>query len=186
MPDFIIAPCHQLNGNCKSAGIVCKSVTNSQTFGICDDPPPSTTPAYVTHYRPDDWIATVNNPNVKDVTFKAIDNCVPILKADGTQESRCDGFLLYDNNINFIELKDRDHKGWLVKGREQITISLEKFIDYHNAGDFNFKDAYVCNKQRPLAVIGINTEVQKFKDETANLLNNTGLLLKAERIINIK
>lgn len=185
MPDFLISPCTQPNGNCKIAGIVCKSITSNQCFGICDDPPPLKKPAYIQFNRDDEWIAKVNNLEGKEVCFKAIDNCVPVLRSNGDLECRCDGFLIYDDNIIFIELKDRNHKGWLVKGREQITITIDMFLQNHNRNDYKFSVAYVCNKQRPMATTGISNEVQKFKDDTANLLNNNGLLLKVERVINI-
>lgn len=182
--DFFTAPCTVQNGNCQVAGIVCKSSTTSNRFGLCDDPPPSTFPAYIQLHTPDDWIAEVNNPNSKNVTFKAIDNCVPILRANNELESRCDGMLIQANDITFVELKDRGTSGWLSKGREQLTISIQSFIN-NNTEPYNILDAYVSNKQRPLAVMSITNEVQKFKDETALILGTTGLLLKADRNIAI-
>jgi len=185
MPDFLISPCLQPNGNCHLPGVVCKSYTKNTRFGICDDPQPSTTPAYIKLYHPDDWIATINNPAAKNIMFKAIDNCVPLIRVNGEPESRCDGLLEFEGNLIFIELKDRDSKGWLSKGRQQLTITIRAFVANHNKDDFNWQFGYVCNKQRPLAVTGINTEVQTFKDETSVILGNRGLLLKAERTITI-
>ncbi|MDZ4070815.1 MAG: hypothetical protein U1C70_03225 [Sediminibacterium sp.] len=185
MPDFFVTPCGRANCNHNPPTIVCKSVTNSNTFGLCDDPPPSTNPAYIQHYNQNDWIAEVNNPLAFEVTFKAIDNCVEVLRLNDELECRCDGFLHYNNTLIFVELKDRNSNGWLSKGRDQLTITIEKFSENHNIINYIFREAYVCNKQRPLAITGINTEIQKFKDDTANILNNSGLLLKADRNIHL-
>lgn len=186
MPDFFVTPCGRANCNHNPPTIICGSVTNNNTFGLCDDPPPSTTPAYIQHNNPNDWIAEVNNPLGYEVTFKAVDNCVELLRPNGELVSRCDGFLHFNNDtLIFVELKDRDSSGWLSKGREQLTISIEKFAENHNVNNYTMNEAYVCNKQRPFAITGINTEVQKFKDDTANILNNSGLLLKADRNIHL-
>jgi hypothetical protein len=154
-------------------------------FGICDDQPPLTNPAYLKLHTPDDWIAEISNPNSKQFTFKAIDNCVPVYRTNGELESRCDGMFYYDNNLAFVELKDRGSSGWLSKGREQLTITITNFIANHDITQYNKVEAFVCNKQKPLAITTNNSEVQKFKDETAALLNNGGLLLKVDRNISI-
>jgi len=185
MPDFLIYPCAQPDCKCLSRGIACGTQTNNSTFGICDDPPPLKEPAYIQEFRPIDWIAEVTNISEKRVVFKAIDNCVPVYRPNGELESRCDGLLVCENEIIFIELKDRNSARWLSKGRDQITVTVENFIKNHNQNDYNWKVAYVCNKQRPFAASGINTEMEKFKNDTALLLNNKGLLLKADRIINV-
>lgn len=186
MPDFFITPCGRANCNHLPPGTVCGSVTNNNMFGLCDDPPPSSSPAYIQHYNQNDWIATINNPTGQDVTFKAVDNCIELLRPNGDLESRCDGFLKYNNDILvFVELKDRDSSGWLSRGREQLTITIEKFAENHNVNNYTMNEAYVCNKQRPLAVTSIITEIQKFKDDTANILNNVGMLLKADRNITL-
>lgn len=176
--DFFLAPCTLPQGNCQLPGIVCKSATRNIKFGICDDPPPSTMPAYIKLYHPDDWIAIVQNQNSKEINFKAIDNCVQIFRPDGQLESRCDGMLFYENNLIFVELKDRASGGWLSKGREQITITIDHFRAIHNINSYDKVEAYVCNKQRPLALTNNNAEVQKFKDET-------GFLLIASRNISV-
>ncbi len=186
MPDFFLTPCERPNCNHLVPGNVCTCVTNSNIFGLCDDPHPSTNPAYIQHHDQNDWIATVYNIDRYDVTFKAVDNCVELLRDNGDLESRCDGFLKYNNDtLIFVELKDRDSSGWLSKGREQLTITLEKFAENHNVNNYILKEAFVCNKQRPIALTGINIEVQKFKDDTSTILTNTGLLLKVDRNISI-
>jgi hypothetical protein len=184
--DFFSAPCKQSNSNCQTPDIICRETTTLPNFGICDDPPPAATPAYLKFHSPDDWIAHVINLNSKKITFKAIDNCVPVYRVSGELECRCDGMFYYDNNLAFVELKDRGSKGWLSKGRTQLKITIASFIENHDINKFDRVEAYVCNKQRPFAITNNNSEVQKFKDETAALLSGTnGLLLKAVRNISI-
>lgn len=150
----------------------CKTSSNNTEFGICDEPKPSTDPAYIDNSNLSEWIAIVKNSKNEEINFYAIDNCIEILRENGEdKESRCDGFLHYDNNIIFVELKDRGSSGWLKKGREQITITINKFLENNSFDDFNTVEAYVCNKQRPLAITGNNTEIQKFKDDTGLILN---------------
>jgi hypothetical protein len=164
----------------------CKTSSDATNFGLCDDPPPAKNRAYIDEADNAKWIAEVKNDDAISVDFYAIDHCVEILRPNGEMESRCDGMLHYGTNLTFVELKDRNHSGWLSKGREQLTITIKTFKNNHDVNMFNLKEGYVCNKQRPFAVKSISTEVQKFKNDTAILLGNSGLLLKADRNIEIK
>jgi hypothetical protein len=175
--DFISAPCTRVNSNCQRPSILCQSSTTSVKFGICDKEPPPSLPAYIDTTNPVDWIAEVQNPRGINLIFKAIDACVEITRLDGNAESRCDGVLINDTELTFVELKNRVASGWLSKGRKQLTITIQKFLSDGNAG-YTIKDAYVCNKQRPLAITSNTNEIQKFKDDT-------GLDLKISRIITI-
>jgi len=154
----------------------CKTYSINKKFGLCDDPPPATTPAYIDESDAQKWIAEVQNDKELLVNFYAIDHCVDIFRANGDLESRCDGMLYFKDNLIFVELKDRDSNGWLAKGREQLTITFNIFKSNYDISKFNKIEGCVCNKQRPLAITGNNIEVQKFKDET-------GLRLKPNRII---
>lgn len=174
--DFLSAPCSVANGNCQIVGVVCKSSTNSNRFGLCDKTPPPSLPAYIDVANPADWIAEVRNPSNSTITFKAIDACVEIYRVDGSMESRCDGVLIKGNDLIFVELKDRVSSGWSSKGRQQLTITVQNFISNGNLAGFNIVCAYVCNKQRPLAITSNTNEIQQFKDDT-------GLILKIDRII---
>lgn len=176
MPDFFVAPCERTDCVHGDAHVVCRSITTNDKFGLNDDPPPAHFPAYIMHYNEDEWIAEVHNSNQKQITFKAIDNCVPVLRPDGNLESRCDGMLIREKNLVFVELKNRASSGWLSDGRQQLTITILNFRGTPDANKYNIIEAYVANKQKPLAITGNNTEVEKFKDAT-------GLLLKADRII---
>lgn len=183
MLDFFTSPCKELDACCKSPGVICKYLTEEVVFGICDEPPPDFFPAYIKCYQKDDWIAEVRNSGRKPTVFKAIDNCLPLRKPDGTLDSRCDGVLATSNVLIFLELKDRDTPGWLREGWKQIVNTIRHFVLTHSIDDFQLQVAHVCNKQRPFSVSGINTEAQEFKDETSEILNNKGLLLVADRII---
>ena len=176
--DFFTAPCTRVNGQCRLPGIVCKSALNCSEFGLCDDPSPSDSPAYTDTTDSTKWIAQVSNPALREVTFKAIDNCVEVLRPDGTQESRCDGMLIFENNLIFVELKDRGYGGWQRKGKSQLAITIAKFQESHNIMQFSSVEAYICNKQRPLAVTSIITLAQEFRNET-------GFILKVDRNIRL-
>jgi hypothetical protein len=177
--DFLNAPCNKPHSNCKIAGITCKIFTKDTIFGICDDTPPPSLPAYIDTINPTNWIAEVKTTNSRNIFFKAIDSCVDIFRANGEMESRCDGVLIDGNNLTFVELKDRASSGWVSKGRNQLTITITNFLANDvNAGNHRLFEAYVCNKQRPLAITNISNEIQKFK-------NDTGLILKVSRTINL-
>lgn len=152
----------------------------SKKFGLCDDPPPSTEPAYIAEVAPDSWIATVDNPTAKAVEFYAIDNCVILIQPNtvADKESTCDGLLRCGTDLTFVELKDRASSGWLTKGREQLTNTIRLFDLHHGRAAYPSVRAHVCNKQRPLANTGNGVQIQQFKDET-------GLLLLVEATIKL-
>lgn len=85
-------------------------------------------------------------------------------------ENRCDGMLHYDNNIIFVELKDRAYRGWLGDGRNQLTKSIAVFKDHNNINDYSKVYAYISNKQRPISKSAHINEIQKFKDDTGFIL----------------
>lgn len=158
----------------------CSSISNNVKFGLCDDPPPSILPAYIDEAHSSTWIAEVNNKHEEEVTFYGIDNCITVLRTDGSMESRCDGVLLYANKLIFVELKERESGQWLKKGREQLTVSINLFKLSHNIMSFDNVEAYVCNSLKPIAHKGQMTNIQRFKNETG------GLILTAKRIIDLK
>lgn len=165
--------------------IGCKTESNQHLFGLCDNPPPATDPAYIDEIDSTKWIAEVTNNLSVNVEFFAVDHCPAIqpVRPNNEPAKRCDGILKHNNKLSFVELKDRDHRGWISGGRKQITETIQFFIASHDITVYANVDAYVSNKQRPLAVIGSSSEVQKFKDETALMLNNTGILLQVNRTI---
>ncbi len=85
----------------------CQTISNRKLFGLCDDPPPISNPAYIDELNGANWIAVVVNEYLYHVTFTAIDNCIEINRIDGKQAKRCDGVLTYDSTVIFVELKER-------------------------------------------------------------------------------
>ncbi|MBF0379113.1 MAG: hypothetical protein HQK72_16775 [Desulfamplus sp.] len=154
----------------------CKTESNMNMVGLCDDPPPNINPAYIDENNPSNWIATVKNNVQEIVSFYAIDNCVSILRANGDMESRCDGMLLYSKKLIFIELKSREGGQWLKKGREQLTTILNIFKSQNNINNYDNVEAYVCNSLRPLAHVGHASNIQKFKDDTGLILKGTNII----------
>ncbi|MCT4602637.1 MAG: hypothetical protein N4A59_07040 [Marinifilum sp.] len=157
----------------------CKSTTTKDQFGLCDDPPPANNPAYIDEDSSEKWIAEVKNAGEILVNFHAIDNCIEILRPDGSMESRCDCMLHFNNSLIFAELKDRGYRGWIAKGSKQISNIIRIFKENYNVNEYDKIEAYICNKQRPLARTGTNTTVQKFRDET-------GITLKLDRNIKLE
>lgn len=79
----------------------CTSCTGISRFGICDDS--NNQPAYIDQHDPTKWIATVTNRIQAAVHFRAIDNCIPMVGADGRDLQRCDGVLQYKEKFHFVE-----------------------------------------------------------------------------------
>jgi hypothetical protein len=156
----------------------CKSSSDKIEFGLCDDSPPSAEPAYIDEDDNNKWIGIVKNPSEKNIKFIAIDACIDIRKPDGGLESRCDGLLSFDNDLIFVELKSRESGGWLKKGREQLTITVNNFKENYNITDYNSVYANVCNSLRPISNVGYANQIQQFYDDT-------GLVLKGDQIIEI-
>ncbi|WP_196889053.1 hypothetical protein [Aureivirga sp. CE67] len=158
----------------------CKQTNSNQSIGICDDPPPSERPAYLDTSEENEWITEIENPEEKEVTFYAIDNCIKIIKpnTEDDKESTCDGVFIVEKDLTFVELKDRNSKRWLKKAREQIENTHRLFKNNKDLESFEKIDALVSNKQRPQANVGNMNHIQQFKD-------NTGLTLRVQRKIKI-
>lgn len=147
-----------------------KVTTRSTKFGICDDIPEfgtPKTPEYIDETDPNKWTAEVTNQNKKLAAFYPIDNCIEILRHDGSMDNRCDGMLSYENNILFIELKDRmSTRGWVQEGLNQLKVTIFNFKNNHDIAQYKSISAQLCNKQRPQAVVSCKSAITKFKDET--------------------
>ncbi len=146
--------------------------TKNDRFGICDDPPPATDPAYLNIDNESSWIAEVLNAEKKDVKFIAVDHCIEILRPNGDKESRCDGILITQDTIAFVELKDRIARhGWIADGLGQLTVTIQKFKENHNVNAYSRHEGYVANKQKPFFNNNVSTIAQKFKDDTGFIFN---------------
>ena len=148
----------------------CKSTSKKPLFGVCDDI--SGSPAYINETDNSKWIAIVHNPDLKEIEFYAIDNCVKILRPSGELESRCDGVLMHQNNLIFIELKERVSSGWFGKGSQQLRVTINIFLANYNTSDFETIEAYVCNNLKPKSNPARASTIQKFYDDTGFILRD--------------
>jgi hypothetical protein len=145
----------------------CQSQTNQYKFGLCDDPNKDKDPAYIDTVDCSKWIAIVENNQEIEVIFTAIDNCIEILRSDGTMDNRCDGMLTYNNHIIFVELKERNFRNkWVGKGEEQLKNTINVFIANHDLAIYKSKKAYIANNKKPTFQSSQITRMDKFKDET--------------------
>ena len=115
-------------------------------FGICDDQDGSK--AYTDILESNTWVATVENPEAKTITFTAIDGCIEILRGDGNQERKCDAMLSYTDTIVFVELKDVN-KRWIHDAIEQLEITIQNFRANYDLSLYKHKRAFACNKKQP-------------------------------------
>lgn len=121
----------------------------------------------------------MTNTARKHTTFYPIDNCIEILRPDGKMDNRCDGMLNYDEDLLFVELKDRiSTHGWIKEGLNQLKVTIQNFKKYHDTAAYDHIKAQLCNKQRPAAVVSCNNEISKFKNET-------GYIVRVDRNITI-
>ena len=144
----------------------CSETTAGDRFGICD--PATNEPAFVKQTKEDTWIAVVENVSQKQITFTAIDNCIPIYKPSGDMESRCDGMLRYEKNIIFVELKNvkkRRNKLWIEEGIKQLKTTIQIFANNHDLSSFEKKRAFLANKAKPKFQYSHKEEMQAFKNE---------------------
>ena len=124
-------------------------------FGLCDDQ--NATRAYVDTTTPEKWVATVDNPSRRAVTFTAIDKCV---MQDGNEpgRGRCDGMLTTDDLLYLVELKDQAPP-WRQHAIEQLESSIQFLLAHHDVSRFRHKKAFACNKRRP-AFVTVENELQ--------------------------
>lgn len=146
----------------------CQSQTNQPKFGLCDDPPPSENPAYININDSRKWIAIVENNQEINVIFTAIDKCIQILRSDGKMDNRCDGMLTYNNNIIFVELKERKYTNsvWIDDGENQLRKIISVFINNHDLQIFKSKKAYIANSKKPQFQYSHKERMQKFRNDT--------------------
>ncbi|RPD49867.1 hypothetical protein DNI29_03455 [Hymenobacter sediminis] len=165
-------------------GSLSDDVTNAAEFGLCDDPHVAGQPkkrAYVDEHDSEKWIARVINHPRYEVTFKGVDNCIIVERpATGQQvekESSCDGILLYEENIIFVELKDKK-RDWLKGAVEQVQATITAFKVSHDIENYKMRRAYVVNKAQPQFNAGRNQRANSFFAET-------GIVLRPEATIDL-
>ena len=153
----------------------CKSVSNKKLFGLCDEQD-NKEPAYLDERNGDKWIAVVENEELKEIHFIAIDNCIDIWRDEVRKEmdNRCDGMLWYETSIIFVELKDRvskkDKNAWVEDGEKQLKCTIEYFEKTEQSNNFREKRAYIANKAHPIFKESQLVRMKNFKEETGYTL----------------
>jgi len=156
----------------------CQGLTTKKLFGICDDPPPAKTHAYLDEEDGRKWIAVVINEDQYKVTFTAIDHCIDTFRENGKMDQRCDGMLAYNSTVIFVELKERKASGtkWVIDAVNQLRASINHFESTVESDDYTIKKAYVANSEHP-----------KFKESQARrmeqFLVETGYVLRIQNRI---
>ena len=110
------------------------------------------------------WIATVKNPVAgREITFKPVDGCIEILKGNGKLKTSCDGMLLYEQTIIFVELKDKKDPStkWVAKGEDQLKETIKEFVAAHGRAGKTLR-AFLCNKQQPTTQESHATIINRF------------------------
>ena len=153
----------------------CKSVSNKKLFGLCDEQD-NKEPAYLDEENGAKWIAVVENEELKEIHFIAIDNCIDIWRDEVRKEmdNRCDGMLWYEATIVFVELKDRESKkdknAWVEEGEKQLRRTIEYFEKTEQSGKFTEKRAYIANKAHPKFKGSQLVRMKRFQEETGYTL----------------
>ena len=153
----------------------CQSVSNKKRFGLCDEQD-NKEPAYLDEQNEDKWIAVVENEELKEVHFIAIDYCIDIWRDKEKKEmdNRCDGMLWYETSIVFVELKDRVSKkntnAWVKAGEIQLKRTIEYFEKTGQSDKFTEKRAYIANKAHPIFKESQLQRMKSFKQETGYTL----------------
>ncbi|NCU05226.1 MAG: hypothetical protein GXC73_14700 [Chitinophagaceae bacterium] len=150
----------------------CQTFSRRKLFGLCDDPPPASKAAYIKEGDGGSWIAVVVNDDEYDVTFTAIDNCIEIKRPDKKMAKRCDGMLTYNSNVVFVELKQRGGKGadWVKDAEEQLRTTIGYFELEDEAENYETKEAYIANSERPKFKSSQAVRMDKFLEETGYVL----------------
>jgi len=145
--------------------MACQTKTTAALFGICDDNKKPEAPAYLNHTDLDTWSAEVHNEQKIEVTFTAIDNCIPIFRENGNMESRIDGLLTYNNTLLFIELKIvRD--SWIPDDIQQLERTIELFSAHNDLSSYKKRRAFLANKKHPRFKYSHKEAMQAFKNKT--------------------
>jgi len=148
----------------------CITLISDKIFGIYDIPP-----ATVDTNNDEQWIAWVDNPKEIEITFIAVDKCLNIPYSEG---DRCEAIISYNENLTFIELKDRDGGRWAGKSRDQLVNTIALFKRDVGLERYTKLSAHIANKQRPNFFAGGMNFYQQFEDET-------GFILRVGNVIKI-
>jgi hypothetical protein len=151
----------------------CQDSSSKKLFGICDDPGPATSRAYLDEVDGGKWIAVVQNEYTYDVLFTAIDHCIEVPpKPNGNPSKRCDGMLTYNDTVIFVELKERAQFGtdWIKNAEKQLKTTIAHFETTDLAEEFTNKKAYASNSEHPKSKQSYLVRVEKFFEDTGYVL----------------
>lgn len=126
-----------LNNTCS------EPVQNNTLFGLCDNQDGNI--AFSNTNDPNIWIATVENDRGINVNFIPVDKCL-IKDNEHQGRGRCDGILISDEHLYFVELKDQT-SGWVSDAINQLESTIEFFKENHDIDTFKHKKAFACNKK---------------------------------------
>ncbi len=158
----------------------CKTSTNKIKFGICDDQvpkgEPSNEPAYLYFINENEWVAIVENTSAYKVDFYAIDKCVIQDKDFLQPPKRADGMLVYNQEIIFVELKEKNQSpSDLVKdGLPQLENTIRMFNINNPKHTYNIR-AQLVNKLLPNATYQ-GSKIRKFAKDTGCLIETKQLI----------
>ncbi len=131
-----------------------------ELFGICDDADDNK--ASTTIEPSEKWNAEVKNEKGIEVTFTAIDHCVPVYKEGNKEkESTCDGMLTFRESLYLVELKDQRSQ-WIKKAVEQLENTMKLLHENHDLTKFKFKKAFACNREHRRFVTIDNERNKRF------------------------
>jgi len=147
-----------------------QQVSNKKRFGLCDDPPPAQTPAYLDEKDGRKWIAVVVNEFKFNVLFIPVDNCIELRKKDGRMDSRCDALLSYNSTIIFVELKQRVGNDWIKEGDKQLRSTIKHFEKTEDSTNFHTKRACIANSKKTKFRTSQATRMNKFHKDTGYIL----------------
>ena len=124
-------------------------------------------PAYTITTNPENWNATIVNPNGQEFLFIPIDHNIKVYKADGKSlDGTCDGMILVDVRrlLAFVELKDI-RSGGFADALGQLWHTIEIFLQNHQYTDFRLRRAYAANIAHPHFHYNMKDEMEDFKNK---------------------
>ena len=147
--------------------VKCRTTSSRKRFGIVDEKP-----ARIDEQNGANWAVVVHNDLLKTIQFQAIDHCIQIEKSPGKSAKRCDGFLLYDDKICLIEIKESNQKGnnWIEAAEQQLRTSIKHFEGTFPEGIIS-KEAIIANRKKPHFGSSQITRMERFLKETTYILD---------------
>ncbi|WP_267402232.1 MULTISPECIES: hypothetical protein [unclassified Chryseobacterium] len=153
--DFFHVPCTNHSGNCETENVRCLQIISNTIFGVSDLNANSRIPAKIMLDNEQDWDLKIENPNNRNIKYKAIDYCIDIFRTGNydvnNDESdivefsssnvdsvgnglikRCEGFLYEEGgSIIFFEIKTSPKGKWLIDARRKFEETILSFKEHH-------------------------------------------------------